>query len=172
MTYHQRRTVAPRTAVASVILTVACAAAPERPAPADTAVVRAQIDTMWSRFTDALVAGDTAALARLYTDSVVFAETEAATARGRPALMAGAARAFASVRYLESRPRLEVTRVMGDRAFQFGTYRDVVQPAGQQPLGLHGRFAAVLERDSIARWRIGSLIVIRDSVVPMPKAPR
>jgi ketosteroid isomerase-like protein len=121
---------------------------------------------MWSRFTAALVAGDTAALAALYTDSVVFAETEARTTLGRQALIAAAGSAFASVRYLESRPSLEVTRISGDRAFQFGTYRDVVQPTGQGPLALYGRFAAVVERDSTDSWRIGSLVVIRDSIMP------
>ncbi|HEX6052361.1 MAG TPA: nuclear transport factor 2 family protein [Gemmatimonadaceae bacterium] len=154
-------------------LAVGCAGAgPDRMASADTTAVRAQIDSTWRGVEGAMVAGDTTALARFYTDSASFAETGVPTMRGRAALLSGAAQAFASMRYVESRFTPEVTEVRDDRVFQFGTYRDVVRPNGQGALEVRGRVAAVLERGSSGSWRVGRLVVIRDTVVALPPAPR
>ena len=71
---------------------------------------------------------------------------------------------LAQVRYLESRPQIELTKLAGDRAFQFGTYRDVLQPSGQGIVDVYGRFAAAAERTADV-WRISSIVVIRDSMV-------
>ena len=56
--------------------------------------------------------------------------------------------------------------------FQFGTYRDVVQPDGQGPLEVRGRVAAVLERGSSGTWRVGRIVVIRDTVAALPPVSR
>lgn len=162
------------TAVALICpaLGAACAGAPERTPAVDTSAVRAAIDTMWSGFTAAMVNADTVALRRYYTDSASFAESGVPTARGRAALVSGAAQALASMRYIESRFDSEVTELAGNRAFQVGTYRDVVQPAGQAPLEVRGRVAAALARDSAGTWRVAHLVVIRDSVRALPPQSR
>ena len=149
------------------VLGAACAAERQGTPAVDTSAVRAQIDTVWAGFTRAMLNADTAALARYYTDSASFAETGVPTTRGRAALVSGAAQALASMRYIESRFDPEVTELAGNRAFQFGTYRDVVQPTGQAPLEVRGRVAAVLARDTIGTWRVARLVVIRDSVRPL-----
>ena len=150
----------------------ACAAGPERTPAVDTSAVRAAIDSMWGGFTGAMVRADTAALGRYYTDSASFSETEFPTARGRAALVSSVGEALASMRYIESRFHAEVTELAGSRAFQIGTYRDVVQPTGQTPLEVRGRLAAALAQDSLGAWRIAHLFVIRDSVRPLPSQSR
>ncbi|MDF2773833.1 MAG: hypothetical protein K0S86_3330 [Geminicoccaceae bacterium] len=159
-------------ALEGAALVAGCAAGSDRMASVDTIAVRAQVDSTWRGVEGAMVAGDTTKLAWFYTDSASFAETGVPTMRGRAALLSGAARAFESMRYLESRFTPEVTEVRDDRVFQFGTYRDVVQPNGQDVLEVRGRVAAVLERGSSGTWRVGRLVVIRDTVVALPPASR
>jgi len=136
----------------------------------DLDVVRTQLDTMWSGLGAAMIAGDTAKLSAFYSDSALFAETGAATIRGLAKIQAAGAGVFACCRYLESRVRPEVTELSDSRAFQFGTYRDVIEPSGQTPITFYGRFSAILDRDSTNVWRVTRLVVIRDSSVPPLRA--
>ncbi len=132
----------------------------------DARVVQAQLDSMWSGLAGALMAGDTAKLGEFYSDTALFAETGSPTVRGLANLRAASAAVFACCRYLESNVQPEVTDVTGSRAFQFGTYRDVLQPAGQSPIAFYGRFSAVVDRDGANSWRVTRMVVIRDSSVP------
>ena len=153
-----------RSVLAAIALLSACVADTDDASP-EASVVRTQLDSVWVRLERAMASADTAALTTLYTDSAVFAETGGPTIRGSVAIRAGAASVFACCKYVESRFKPELTDVSGNRAFQFGTYRDVIQPAGQAALAMHGRVSAVLERDSAGVWRISRLVAIRDSSV-------
>jgi hypothetical protein len=113
-------------------------------------LAQAQLDSMWLGLSAAMMAGDTSRLSAFYADSALFAETGTAT-------LVGLAR-------IQVRP--EITELWGRRAFQFGTYRDVIEPAGQAAITFHGRFAAIIDRGSTSAWYITRLIVIRDSSVP------
>jgi ketosteroid isomerase-like protein len=110
-----------------------------------------------------MTSGDTAAVARFYTDTAYFAETGSPTLRGRREILAATADVFACCKYVESNIQLELSEITGDRAYQFGTYRDVIEPTGQPPIIMHGRLAAVLQRDGASTWRIDRLLVVRDS---------
>ena len=132
----------------------------------DVDLARAQLDTMWTGLSAAMMAGDTSRFPAFYSDSALFAETGSATLVGLARIQAAAATVFACCRYLESRVRVEVTEFSGKRAFQFGTYRDVIEPSGQAPITFHGRFSAILDRGSANPWQITRLMVIRDSSVP------
>jgi ketosteroid isomerase-like protein len=162
-----RRTLA--AAFASIALVVGCARDSDTSA-SDLDVVRAQLDTMWSGLGAAMTAGDTAKLSAYYSDSALFAETGTPTIRGLAKIQAASAGVFACCRYLESQVRPEVTELSGRRVFQFGTYRDVIEPSGQTPIAFHGRFSAILDRDSAHAWRVTRLVVIRDSSVPLLRA--
>lgn len=131
----------------------------------DISVVRPQLDSLWAGLERAMMTADTAALRTLYADSAVFAETGWPTARGRATIVTGASGVFACCRYIESRFQPEITEVSGNRATQFGTYRDVIQPTGQPPMAMFGRVSATLERDTVGVWRVSRLVVIRDSSV-------
>lgn len=113
-----------------------------------------------------MTAGDTSKLSAFYSDTALFAETGAPTMRGFAKIRAATAGVFACCRYLESRVQPEITELSGRRAFQFGTYRDVIQPAGQPPITFHGRFSAILDLDNANGWRVTRLVVIRDSSIP------
>ena len=150
----------------------ACNRAPQQAAAEDISAVRAQLDSVWAGLSRTMTAGDTAALAAFYTDSAYFAETGQPTLRGNAAIRAATARLFACCRYLESQLQPELTELAGGRAFQFATYRDVIQPSGQPPITLYGRLHAVLDRDQTGAWRISRLVVIRDSSNAAGGSPR
>jgi len=137
----------------------------------DVAAVRAQLDSVWSGLGRAMTAADTAKLADFYSDSALFAETGSPTLRGLSTIRSASAAVFACCRYLESTVQPELTEVSGGRAFQFGTYRDMIQPSGQPVLTFYGRFSAIFDRDSTGTWRLTRIAVIRDSSVPpMPRS--
>jgi ketosteroid isomerase-like protein len=157
--------------VTSVILSVSCSRTSANPAP-NIGIVRQQLDSVWSGLSRAMKAGDTTQLSAFYAEDLLFAETGASTIQGVAKLRAASTAVFACCRYLESNVYPEVTEVLGSRAFQFGTYRDVIQPTGQTPITLFGRFSAVLDRDSANAWRVARLTVIRDSAVPSIRGSR
>ena len=130
--------------------------------------VQAQLDSLWLGLARAMIAGDTAQLAHFYSDSALFAETGAPTMRGRDSIRAGAQAVFACCRYLESDVRPEATELAVGRAFQFGTYRDVIQASAQESRAYYGRYSAVFDRDGANGWRIARMVVIRDSAGSVP----
>ena len=96
----------------------------------------------------------------------MFAETGTPTLVGLAKIQEANASVFACCRYLESAVRPEITELSGGRAFQFGTYRDVIQPSGQTPITFYGRFSAILDRSGRNVWYVTRLMVIRDSSIP------
>ena len=156
---------------AVVTLTLSLGCARSESLPGDLDLARAQLDTLWSGLSAAMMAGDTSRLSAFYSDSALFAETGSPTLVGLPRIKAAAAGVFACCRYRESGLRPQITELSGRRAFQFGTYRDVIQPIGQEPVTFHGRFSAILDRGSANSWYVTRLVVIRDSSIP-PLPPR
>ena len=120
------------------------------PAP-DLCVIRAQIDTVWTTYSKAAVAGDADAIARLYTDSAYVVESGLPTIRGSSALRSAVKEVLGGVKFLESSIRPEITEIAGDRVLQFGTYNDVLQSSGKPVEVVIGRFAAVLLHDDLGK---------------------
>jgi ketosteroid isomerase-like protein len=158
-------------AAALVSLTLSLGCTRSERSLGDLDLAQAQLDTLWSGLSAAMMAGDTSRLSAFYSDSALFAETGSPTLVGLPRIKAAAAGVFACCRYRESGLRPQITELSGRRAFQFGTYRDVIQPIGQEPVTFHGRFSAVLDRGSANSWYVTRLVVIRDSSIP-PLPPR
>ncbi|HEX6260159.1 MAG TPA: DUF4440 domain-containing protein [Woeseiaceae bacterium] len=153
---------------ACLALGFACGDSRERPVLEDPSTARAELDSLWAGLKRAMISGDTAALTLLYSDSAYFSETGSPTLRGKGAILAATADVFACCEYVESDLDVEITDVIGDRALQFGTYRDVIRPHGQPALAIYGRVDAMLERNTDGRWLIRRLTVIRDSMVAVP----
>lgn len=147
-------------------LSLACSTPRQENAAPDLAAVRAQVDTLWATYSRAAIAGDADALARLYMDDAYLVESGLPTVRGNSALRAVVKDVLESVRFLEASITPELTELAGDRVLQFGTYRDVLQPTGQPAQVVVGRFAAVLQRDSAAVWKLSRLVAVADSTVP------
>jgi uncharacterized protein (TIGR02246 family) len=136
------------------------AAAAPRP---DSAEVRQALDSLWRVFVARNLAADAAGLVALYTDSAVWAVGGAPPIRGRAALRASFDREFKTYRYSAYQVNTDETAVDGDRAYQFGTYGATYTPVGGKPTTERGLFAAALQRDAGAGWRIARVIAVADS---------
>ena len=147
-----------------IVLFTGCARA--ETSDGDVDLTHVQLDSLWTGLSAAMMAGDTSRLTAFYSDNAVFAETGTPTLVGLGKIKEAAAGVFGCCKYQESRVRPEITEVSGDRAFQFGTYRDVIQPIGQAPITFHGRFSAIIDRSSANAWYVTRLMVIRDSTIP------
>ena len=158
--------------VGIVLFGLACTSPRQESPPPDLSVVRTELDSLWARYTAAAIAGDADAIAQLYTDSAYLVESGLPTVRGNAALRSVVKDVLGGLRFLEASVRPELTETAGDRVLQFGTYRDVIQPSGQPAQVVAGRFAAVLQRDSTASWRVSRLIAVADSTVPLSVKPR
>lgn len=156
-----------RTLAALVILLCsACGASQPEPAVPDVAAIRTQIDSLWTRYAAAAVAGDVDGIAKLYDGSPLLIEAGLPTLRTGAELRSTVEQVLGSVRFIESSIQPELTEVVGDRVLQFGSYRDVMQPTGQPVQVVQGRFAAVLMRDSTSAWRVSRIVAFTDSTVP------
>ena len=153
-------------AAALVSLTLSLGCARSETVPGDVDLAQAQLDTLWSGLSAAMMAGDTSRLSAFYSDSALFAETGSPTLVGLAKIKAAAANVFTCCKYQESRVRPEITELSGRRAFQFGTYRDVIQPTGEAPITFYGRFSAILDRGSANAWYVTRMMVVRDSSIP------
>lgn len=149
-----------------VLFALACATPPQEIQEPDLSAIRVELDSVWARYSAAAVAGDADAVARLFADSAYVAELGLPVMRGNSAVREVAGEVFGSTRILESIIRPQLTEAAGDRVLQFGTYKDVLQASGQPTQVAVGHFAAVLERDSTAAWRVSRLFAFADSTVP------
>jgi ketosteroid isomerase-like protein len=145
---------------------LACRSPDREGPPPDLSVVRAQIDSVWTKYSAAAVGGDAHAIAQLYADNAYVVESGLPTIRGNAALRSVVKDVLGGVRFLESNIQPELTEIAGDRVLQFGAYRDVLQSTGKPAEVVVGRFAAVLLRDSTSAWRVSRMIAVADSTVP------
>ena len=159
-------------AVGVVLISLGCAAPSQQvPAP-DLSVARPQIDSLWAKYSTAILAGDADGIASLYADSAYLVESGLPTIRDNAALRSTVKDVLGGVHFLESTIRPEITELAGDRVLQFGVYRDVLQSTGQPVQVVNGRFAAVLQRDGQASWRVSRLIAVADSTVAQGATPK
>lgn len=161
-----------RVVTGMVLFALACASPPQEGQETNLSAIRSELDSLWARYSAAVIAGDAEAVARLYTDSAYLVELGLPTVRGNSAVRAVAMEVLGGIRILESSVRPELTETAGDRVLQFGTYRDVLQPSGQPTQVVLGRFAAVLERDTAATWRLSRLFAFPDSTAPLSTTVR
>ena len=154
------------------LLGLACVSPGRESPPPDLSVIRAQLDSLWMKYSAAAVNGDANAIAHLYADSAYVVESGLPTIRGNAALRSVVKEVLGGVRFLESSIRPELTEMAGERVLQFGAYRDVLQSTGKPAEVVVGRFAAVLVRDSTSSWRVSRLIAVADSTVPQRVPPQ
>lgn len=149
-----------------------CAAPQSSSAAPDAATVKAEVDSLWRTYEAAAMAGNVDAVVALYADSATVLESGMATMRGRESVRGIATELFKTIRIAESRIRPDMTDIDGDRVFQYGTYQDLVESAGQPTQRVYGRFSAVLDRQPAGGWRIRSITAVVDSTVAQPAPAR
>jgi ketosteroid isomerase-like protein len=115
-----------------------------------------------------VLAGNASAVAAMYLDDAVLMPADCPLLRGRPAIeqyyrewFKGPARVTAfTFTHLES-------PVLGDTAFDVGTYRQTLSLGGDTTVNLSGKYSVILKRVG-AEWKIAYLIFNSDSPSKTP----
>ena len=113
------------------------------------------INKLHEKFLLAMKTGDTALLATLLTDDVIFCPPHEHTRKGKHEVMAWAQQAFSQVKT----DRLSISdreiALAGDWAFESGSFASAVAPAeGGETTRDRGRFLTIWQRQSDGSWGV------------------
>ena len=127
------------------------------------------INKLHKKFLLAMKAGDTALLATLLTDDVIFCPPHEHTRKGKQEVMAWARQVFSQVKTYWLSVSDRKVALAGDRAFESGSFVSAVAPAeGGETTRDHGRFLTIWQRQSDGSWRVA--YDIWNSSGPLPSA--
>jgi uncharacterized protein (TIGR02246 family) len=124
------------------------------------------IEALTQHDVTAALTGDARALTSQWTDDFVVLPPSGPIVRGRAANAAMAEqgaeqmKAFAPVDYVVE---FEETRLLGDYAYQWGTYRGSVRPrAGGQAMSYSGKLMRILQRQPNGAWKMHRTMTTSD----------
>lgn len=146
---------------AALTLTALVALGPGCRPPAPT-LDRTRLEAALAAYRGAVLATDSAALARMFTEDAEVAHGSGTPIRGRPAIRAFL-ESFAGYRVLDYALTPDTFEATAETAEQSGRYRQTVLAADGRRLTVEGRFRA--------RWRLqadGSLRLARMHTESMP----
>jgi hypothetical protein len=148
------------------MMTTACqpAPAPVAATPPDTAAVRAELDQLWGRYAEIVVARDAEGYRTLYTDNGRIDMQGFPPLVGLDQILGLVATAFSENTY-QSLVVTPISTAAPDStlAYQYGTFVETYTPTGKPAQTDYGRYGAGLVRGPDGRWRITYLIGFRDS---------
>lgn len=112
------------------------------------------------------LANDAAMMMSQWTDDFVMLPAAGPILRGR-SVIAEAFRGVASPEIVEYVLDIQEVKVLGDHAFQWGTYRYGVRPrAGGEMVRTGGKLMRVLQRQPDGSWKMHRTIATVDSPTP------
>lgn len=144
------------TAVVAVLALAACRTAPT------PAVARAQVVSALATYDSLILHMDHDRIAATFTPDGETVDGDQAPIRG-PAAIRAHLMEFAAYRVLANRLDPDSTRVLGDTAWQAGTYWQRVQVPAGDTVQVSGRFAVTWEQTAPGRWQIERMHTFRPS---------
>lgn len=130
------------------------------------------IEELHRRDMAAVLAGDAETLISLWSDDLVSLPPSGPIRRGREENEIGLRESmrrssdFVPLDYVLD---FEEVRVLGDHAFEWGTYRGAMRPAsGGEPVRISGKLMRILARQADGSWRIARTIFTSDPPTPSP----
>lgn len=123
---------------------------------ADVASDRALCRRLWEGHLEAVTARQPEKVA--FTTDAVLVYPDMLELRGRDAIQAHLAKAFAGVKILETGFKIDRCEVVGGRAYTFVTVDELTQEGAAQARH-HARCAAVWEEQPDKSWQIAHLLV-------------
>jgi uncharacterized protein (TIGR02246 family) len=113
------------------------------------------IEAVNQRDMKAALAGDTAVMMSQWTDDIVLLQPAGPILRGRSAAAEVLLGAASAVEILDGAFDFQEVKVLGDHAFQWGTYNYTVRPrAGGEPVGTSGKLMRILQRQPDGSWKM------------------
>jgi uncharacterized protein (TIGR02246 family) len=125
------------------------------------------IEAVNQRDMKAALAGDTAVMMSQWTDDIVLLQPAGPILRGRSAAAEVLLGAASAVEILDGAFDFQEVKVLGDHAFQWGTYHYTVRPrAGGEPVGTSGKLMRILQRQPDGSWKMYRTISTVDPPTP------
>lgn len=154
-------------------LAAACTPAPAPQAAAapavDSTAVRAAVADLWQRWITADTSGNLAALAGMVADSARLDLQGVPPILGRAAWEAVAKEEFKTAKYTSMTiTPYNTTAISNELAYESGSFTEG-SLMGKKAMMNHGRYAGAIRKDPDGQWRIGYIMVISDSLVPVKK---
>jgi uncharacterized protein (TIGR02246 family) len=124
------------------------------------------IDALNQRDVQAALAGDTAAMMSQWTDDFVLLQPVGPILRGRSAIADALLGAASAVEIVDWVFDFQEITVLGDHAFEWGTYSGYVSPrGGGEAIRSSGKLMRILQRQPDGAWKMSRTI----STVDPPK---
>jgi uncharacterized protein (TIGR02246 family) len=125
------------------------------------------IEAVSQRDVQAARAGDTATMMSQWTDDFVLLQPAGPILRGRSTIAEAFRGVESSVEILESVLDIQEVKVLGDHAFQWGTYRYSLRPrTGGEAVRTSGKLMRILQRQPDGSWKIHRTISTVDPPTP------
>jgi uncharacterized protein (TIGR02246 family) len=142
------------------------AAPPPPPPPANDPAIMAVADA----YVAAVLKGDPAGLADLYTEDAMEMPPNAASVKGRAAINEYYKKQFAGAKFSAFTLNHVETRGAGDVGYDVGTYRQTLTPTGAPaPVNDTGKYIVVVKRGG-GKWRVAYACYNSDLPAPPPPA--
>jgi uncharacterized protein (TIGR02246 family) len=117
---------------------------------------RAAINSVRDQFVAAYKAGDADRIAALYTENAIGMPKDQPTLKGRADIAKHERDQFGQISVGDVQVTPEETQLMGDWAFDRGTFSVTVTPkaAGAAPMTDTGRYLVIFQRQSDGSWKV------------------
>ena len=123
-------------------------------APADRAAVQAAIDAQLATFRDAMIKGDTAGMASIYTEDAIVMPPNTPVVRGRAAMNAMNAGMFASISVTDMKFATSDLILTGDYAIETGSYQMTIKPKNAPQLVDDGKYISIWQKQADGSWKM------------------
>ena len=145
----------------------AATAAATSTSPNSTAELKRIVDSVQTKYIEAVVKGDAAALSGFFTDDAVVLAPNVKASHGRAEMDASNAKMLAAMKFTGLKLHTDDLQVFGDVGVETGSYEQTLQPKGKT---LHdtGNYLAVWKKQSAGGWKIYRLAY--DSELTAPKS--
>lgn len=125
------------------------------------------IDALNQRDVQAALAGDTAAMMSQWTDDFVLLQPVGPILRGRSAIADALLGAASAVEIVDWVFDFQEITVLGDHAFEWGTYSGHVSPRGSgEAIRSSGKLMRILQRQPDGAWKMSRTISTVDPPRP------
>lgn len=113
------------------------------------------------------LAGNTAGMTSQWADDIVLLQPDGAIVRGRSTIAETMRGLEAVVEPIEYVLDMQEVKVLGDHAYQWGTYRYAMRPrAGGETVRVSGKIMRILQRQLDGSWKIYRGISTVDPPLP------
>lgn len=132
-----------------------------------TAELKRAVDSMQTKYIDAVVKGDAAALSGFFTDDAVVIAPNVKATHGRAEMDAANTKTLATMKFTGLKLHTDDLELFGDIGVETGTFEQTLKPQGKT---LHntGNYLAVWKKQTDGGWKIYRLAY--DSDIPAPKS--